>query len=149
MQKARVLFSDFYKYQAGTGLDLNGISDDPLFVDASSTRLSSAIAQHKYRRWRFSDDDDKFRQWDAGTGSGLAVFLRRLRYCAGDLVQVGANSPVRITKVDRAAKTALERVSPGNQGWCRSYPYGFGSGHGCVPGTGLLSVYGDDGVCWR
>lgn len=117
-------YSTFEIYQSKTGLDLNSINRDPLFVDP---------VQGNFQLQADSPciDAGGFLTSTTSGGSGRIIAIKDSLYFSdgfglvpGDLVQIGTNSSVRIMSVDHQAKTiTVERSITWNSGDHVSYPY--------------------------
>lgn len=117
-------YSTFEIYQSKTGLDLNSINRDPLFVDP---------VQGNFQLQTDSPciDAGGFLTFTTSGGSGRIIAIKDSLYFSdgfglvpGDLVQIGTNSPVRIMSVNHQAKTiTVEKNITWNSGAHVSYPY--------------------------
>ncbi len=132
------------EYKSTSGKDANSISSNPKFVDPSNGNFNlQATSPCK--------DTGDFLTRTSGSGSGTTVTVSDASYftdgfgtgAAGDLVQIGSNSPVRITNVDYGTNTiAVDRSISWNSGDGVSYTYS-----GSAPDIGAYEYLGTTQTC--
>jgi len=133
-----ITYSSFSSYQSGTGQDANGVAVDPLFVDPGSKDFHlQANSPCK--------DAGTFLTTTTNSGTGTIIQVDDASYFSdgygmvdGDLVQIGSNSPVRITDVNYDTNTIIVDTSISwGAGDGVGYPYS-----GSAPDIGAFEYVG-------